>query len=820
MSAQLSRPLPLVAAVLFLPVSALAQVQDPADEGPQIPTTSEVRAWQPGADEAGGVSEVGLAPATGVGSFVTPIHTAPDDPVGGSYGVWAAGADYKVGFAPDMTFYPYLGKDYPVTRSLNWRTIDATVGGQSLLTGQPARPWHSDVRYEYHHGGVVEAYDVLVGGLEQTFVLAEKPATVGEFLVRGRIDANLHGALQSDGSIRFADDQGRVLVEYGAATVVDAAGKSLPLATDYDGEVVTLRVPASWMATATFPVTIDPLLSVVSLQLGVSPAESISVVRADGPNTVLQAYARFVSATDADAWGRTYPDGWSGGGAGTLVFTDITTSWSTPKVSCAVCGPQATFVIALGRDFPGSSQSRIRVWAQPTSTATTVTAVLFPSGSSTILDTLPSVGGIPRFTESGSFLDGEHCLIAYQRDASTVIGTNVAESEIWGLLVDCTTSPATLGTPFEIGVSTAARDQENPCVTPMSEGGTPSHWLVAYQEYNNTLGGDDWDAYASRVDSTGAVATARWFPISPGGNHKIDVHVAGQNGRYGVFYCRVEETGSLTKVSGYEGTHVDSERFDWPVGGSITKFDPDVLGIAFGGDRYLRVYGLSHDTDTDSFWCGLWHATPLSPSSSGNMFVDRVGFDGERVEGNSIPDGSISYTDGGISYNDDGNNFVFAYGTDDAASTHPILGNVHAFPNETSPTSGGLACNSVSMTWTALDSDGTVIGPNNQQIGHQFGRLSAFGAPATGFHIMQLSTDPLDVVVVHPLITPGCRLLVDVFGPGYLGSVTDFGPSVSWQIPLPSSLSELTLHCQDWIYDLSTDLLTSSDRLSIEFVKD
>jgi hypothetical protein len=77
MSAQLSRSLPLAAAVLFLPVSAFAQVQDPADEGPQIPTTSAIRAWQPGADEAGGVSEIGLAPAIGNTSASTFTRTSP-----------------------------------------------------------------------------------------------------------------------------------------------------------------------------------------------------------------------------------------------------------------------------------------------------------------------------------------------------------------------------------------------------------------------------------------------------------------------------------------------------------------------------------------------------------------------------------------------------------------------------------------------------------------------------------------------------------------------------------------------------------------------
>ncbi len=827
MSTHFPRSLRLATAAALLPVAAFAQDpfdQAPSSQGPQSQpaATTAARSWPSNSDEAGGVGGTALSAPTAAGSFVTPIHTAEDDPAGGSYGIWAAGDDYKVGFESDMTFIPYLGKKYPVTRSLSWRTIGATAGGQSLLVaGQPAKRWHDDFRYEYRFGALVEAYDVLPEGLEQTFVLAERPATPGDFTVQGRIQANLSGSLQANGTIRFADDQGRELIEYGAATVIDAAGKRLPLTTDFDGDVVTLRVPGSWMETAVFPVTIDPLIAPTNLQLGVAPAESIEVVRDDfGSNGLYNSYSRFVSATDADAWGRIYGDDWSPGGAGTLVYTDITTSWSSAKLQSSICGPEQTYVTAVSREFFSTNNQAIRIWAQPTSTTTVVTTVLFAPFTSGTVDSDPSVGGVPQYDESGAALTGSSCLIAYQRDLGAVPNTNSAESEIWGLLVDCSTSPATLGTPFEIGNTASNRDQEHPDVNDLSEGGATTTWIVAYQEYNNGIPGDDWDGIAKQVDSTGTATSTIWFPSVSTGNHKVDLKVAGQNGRYCVFYCRVEEPGGLTKISGYEGTHVDSERFDWPVGGSITKFPAQGLGTAFSGARYLRVYGLSHDSDTDSFWAGVWHATDILPIGSGNFFVDRVGFDGEGCEGNSILSGSIGYTDGGIIYDDDANQFVFAYGTDDAASTHPILGRAHEFPAQ-SPTFGttGLACNSANILWDALDSDGTVIFANDQQIGHQFGRLRVSGGPPAGFHLLQLSADPVNVLIINPLITPGCRLLVDVIGPGYFGAVTAFGPSASWQIQLPPNLPEFTLHCQDWIYNLSTDLLTSSDRLSIPFEK-
>ena len=50
-----------------------------------------------------------------------PIHTQAADE-GVEYGVWAGGKRYKASFHDGMTFVPYLGRKYPVARSLRWRT--------------------------------------------------------------------------------------------------------------------------------------------------------------------------------------------------------------------------------------------------------------------------------------------------------------------------------------------------------------------------------------------------------------------------------------------------------------------------------------------------------------------------------------------------------------------------------------------------------------------------------------------------------------------------------------------------------------------------
>ena len=74
--------------------------------------------------------------------------------------------------------WPYLGGSYPHNQPFRWTTTSVTVGGDELLTRQdPIADRASDTPLtSTTHGGVIEAYDVLLDGLEQTFVIPTAPA--------------------------------------------------------------------------------------------------------------------------------------------------------------------------------------------------------------------------------------------------------------------------------------------------------------------------------------------------------------------------------------------------------------------------------------------------------------------------------------------------------------------------------------------------------------------------------------------------------------------------------------------------------------------
>ena len=78
-----------------------------------------------------------------------------------------------------MTAWRSYRTSAPATRpprTLRWRTTSAKVGEVELVQDAPQHH-RADFRYEYRFGPITEAYDVLAEGLEQTFVLHQRPST-------------------------------------------------------------------------------------------------------------------------------------------------------------------------------------------------------------------------------------------------------------------------------------------------------------------------------------------------------------------------------------------------------------------------------------------------------------------------------------------------------------------------------------------------------------------------------------------------------------------------------------------------------------------
>jgi hypothetical protein len=787
--------------------AAFLPAQDPADT-PGAPRLAPI--LSPGATTDVAPTER-VANGTAMPKLRTPIHTAEHDN-GLAYGTWAAGDDYKVSFHDGMAFVPYLGASYPTTQMLRWRTTSAKVGEVELVNGAPQHE-HADFRYEYRFGAITEAYDVLAEGLEQTFVLNQRPAA-GDLVIRGAVDSLLRSrnAKAANQALTFADADGHAIVQYGRAVAFDANGNRIDVTTEHTDGVVTLQVPGDWLAAAALPIVVDPLLTRVQVATWgaatFGEVQSVDIARDDEATTanVMVAYVRAASATDSDLWLRVCNDDFS---SNVLIYSDITTTWDTDQATCCYVGGADRFVSVFRRFFPASTPtlSQLRCKVHDSGSTTVTTNVGFLSPGVGINDWRPDVGGVEAFTA------GSNAFVVFQREnnGSGNNFANVALSEVTGCLLDATTANGTFGVPFNLQVS-AIHDNERPSVTQVAAGGTTFSWACVWQRFISGATLEDWDLHGKLISQSGAVSAGTFISDLATGSpltHQLGPVVSGRSGRYSVVFTAVDEASVAFQTGLIAGKEVWMERFDWTDGAASPTGDYPAVLLRSNTDRRWEATGNAYDTDTRSHWTvGFRAISPGVPA----LYYTRVGYDGNVTEGTSTLLYFVSgqtVVGGNVVYDNDNDTFLFGYGVDDGTTTLPVFGHAvtYATPTPWSNFGFGTACSTATVTWSG-----------SQQIGSQFGQANVNGAPATGIHFLILSLGTVNVPVINPAVFPGCRLLVAAAGIDYLGYFPpQIGANTSYPLPLPPFLGSQTLYFQDWYLD--GPFLYSTERLNLPIIK-
>ena len=321
-----------------------------------------------------------------------PLHTNAADPVAGPYGWWAGGRGYKASFHDGFVFYPYLGPDCPENLPLRWTTERVSAGGEAIADLRHCEHVHGAQRYEYRYGAVTERYDVRDDGVEQSFVIAASPARPGDLVVRGRVTSRLRCAPvgAAPQPLTFADEDGRAVVRYGEALAFDAAGERVPVATSFDGEAITLTVPAAWLARATWPVTVDPLTAPALVFSSTLPRISFTDVAHDlESHEILTVFGLEFSATDYDVRGF-FVDNALGGVL--QVYADLSSAYSNVHSQCCIVGGADKWAIATGREF-NTGAANVAVYVHPRAFYTLNGGWTKLVTRGAVFDHHPSIGG-------------------------------------------------------------------------------------------------------------------------------------------------------------------------------------------------------------------------------------------------------------------------------------------------------------------------------------------------------------------------------------------------------------------------------------------
>ncbi len=222
--------------------------------------------------------------------------TAPHFDIDADGRHWARGTNFKMSFGADgASFVPFLGSDAPQNFPVDFELARAEQGGVVAPLATPA-VGRSGERIVLDQGFVRSEYVVGLHGVEQLFVL-DAPFGAGDLVLDLALETGL--ALTPDGNgWRFESALGGV--SYGAAFVVDAAGRKLDLATVHTGEGFRFTVPSSFLADATWPIAVDPLIATFGVDT--DPIDQFAADVAFDPTTsqYLVVFEEVFSAADHD----------------------------------------------------------------------------------------------------------------------------------------------------------------------------------------------------------------------------------------------------------------------------------------------------------------------------------------------------------------------------------------------------------------------------------------------------------------------------------------------------------------------------------------
>src|SRR5436190_9361128 len=245
------------------------------------------------------------------------------------------GACYRATFGnAGMRFEPALGKNAPATQHLSLRPL-AVLRGTTTVAAIPAtsRPVQHERVASYEHApGLTERYDVRPDGVELSWVLAAPPAGEGDLIVRYAVDTSLPAPRAANGGLEFVHD-GLGGVKVGDVTGVDAAGRTADGDVRFFDGQLELSLPASFVATATYPLVLDPIIGgVINVSSGLTYDDGEPDAAFDSSTShFLVVWQRTFSATNSDVRGQLVTQ--AGSLVGTTIFFNSTGVASRPRVA-------------------------------------------------------------------------------------------------------------------------------------------------------------------------------------------------------------------------------------------------------------------------------------------------------------------------------------------------------------------------------------------------------------------------------------------------------------------------------------------------------
>jgi hypothetical protein len=398
--------------------------------------------------------------------------------------IWARGEHYKASFgANGASYVPVLGKRqaHNVPHALSPDVV--TLGGENICFERAAAPVREGDHVAIDRGAFTEAYDLTPQSVEQTFVFTSLPGT-GDLVLHIPVASEFEG-VETGSGLEFRGEFGRVT--YGRATVIDANGRRESALTTLVNGSITIDVDARFLADATLPIVIDPVVSTFPIDNSSLDEYWADAAYDSATHTWIVVYEEWVSSTDRDAYYAfmndygVYASGFyldlSSNAWDSLHVADNAATHQFMIVSSVTSG-LTTYILASSIYHDGTYGTQTVVSGFETGTVRNCV-----------------IGGDPYPDPTASYW-----LVVYEREYTTT------DWDILGRLID--TSGHLVGSgPIYISNSIGTTD-----VGPAVSKSDGTHdWMVAWQRNNGV--NNDADVWAGMVKWNGTISAAE-FQVS------------------------------------------------------------------------------------------------------------------------------------------------------------------------------------------------------------------------------------------------------------------------------------------------------------------
>ena len=478
--------------------------------------------------------------------------------------------------AQGASFVPFLGAD-GASRELRTRLVSAAVGGRTIAVDGAAGARRESRRVVHERGLVDEAYELSLGGIEQTFVVDHHPGA-GELTLRVALESALEAREGAQG-LQFVDERGEG-VAYGTASVRNADGTLTAVPTRRVDGGVEIVVPQELLDAAAYPLTIDPVINTLAVENGPAIASEADAAYDLLSNTWTVVYQVERSATDRDVYCRIYDAATMTLRAERIVDASLD-DVSKPKIANSRAGSR--HLVVAQRSLAGGSTSQIAGW------------FVYPSNM---------VVGAPGVIASTSTIPGAGCFNPDVGGSSGTVGTGAQFCVVYTAVLSdfqqsiyasrLSSSGAPLAAPQAIDTTIDAWN-DRPAISSVSDG---QGWAMAWERQGWVSG--HWygrDVYGAQLTLAGVRTgptrlSAASADGATGAYDSVSVCVLPRSGttmRWFVGYSRYALLNPDVELVSLNGTAVRDRKFLHTQRGALVGVLDAQPALAYAGGSNIAV---------------------------------------------------------------------------------------------------------------------------------------------------------------------------------------------------------------------------------------